>query len=785
MRAVILNGADQARDRTDRTAADLEARYVADGAEVRHFILRDQVVGHCQGDFDCWIRTPGRCRIKDEGQQIERAVHEADVVAMTTPVVFGGYGPHLKKATDRLIPLILPFFARTADLTHHAHRYARLPAIAAIGSGDPADEALFSAFVEAQALNLGASGWSAAILRPGDPVTLPDPRQPPGNPSGSAQGAAARLVAEITADPATVPFAPQPNVALLVASARPSGASTSLSIAAYLAGRLTDQGASAAIIMASDFARGGDHADRAAQTLAEADVLAVIAPLYVDAMPYLGTLALRAAAARRQGPRPQRVVGVINCGFPEPEHTRFAFASLRAYARTTGALWAGGLPVGGGEAIHGQDLVKVGGMATVLRTALDAAARALANGGVIAPEISATLTRPVMPAALYRVVGGMGWRFRAMQNGLWPGQLTARPFDDLTEAEWQAEAQTGGLQGRPLRVVGKRAETEDAVTILFEDPAHDPLTHAAGQYITLDIAIGGARVRRAYSLASTPDEPGLAITVKRVPGGVMSNHLHDVVAVGDVLRSHGPAGHFGTPDPAWRRVLMIAGGSGIVPLAAIARSVLRSNPEAQVTLIYGAASHARAIYAEMLAGLARTYAGRFVLHWVLEQPDSGITALLGCIDEAGCGALITTLDPTLQDAVLICGPDGMRANARAMLAARGGTEARVQEESFASPRKATCSDRTELARVLRDDGDAAFPVLPGQSLLDAALDAGLPIGFSCLTGGCGSCTVTVLEGIEHLSLDTPHGVSAADIANGVVPACITRLTGPVRFRIGQ
>ena len=785
MRAVILNGSDQARDPADVAATELETRYLASGAEVRHFILRDQIVGHCQGDFDCWVRTPGRCRIKDEGQQIERAVHDAAVVAMTTPVLFGGYGPHLKKATDRLIPLILPFFARSADLTHHAHRYARLPALAALGIGDPADEALFAALVESQALNLGASGWSASVLAPGAPVTLPDPRQPPGNPSGSAEGALARLLAEITADPAAASFAPKPKVALLVVSVRPAGASTSLSIATYLADRLTDQGASADILMASEFARGREHSDRAAQMMADADVLAVIAPLYVDAMPYLGTLALRAAAGLRRAAPSQRVIGVVNCGFPEPEHTRFAFANLRAYARATGAHWAGGLPVGGGEAIHGQDLAKVGGMAAALRAALDAAARALATGGVIPPDISATLTSPVMPPALYRVAGGMGWRFRAVSNGLWPGQLKARPFDDLTEVEWQAEAQTGGLQGRPLRVVDKRAETEDAVTILFEDPAHDPLTYAAGQYITLDVAIGGTRVRRAYSLASTPEEPGLAITVKRVPGGVMSNHLHDAVEVGDVLRSHGPSGSFGTPDPAWRRVLLIAGGSGIVPLAAIARSVLRSTPDARVTMIYGASSRRRAILAEMLEALVQANGGRFALHWVQEVAEPGHAATLGRIDEAGCRALLTSLDPADQDMVLICGPDGMRASARAMLSARGVAAQRVQEESFASPSPAACSSQTEQATVTTVSGETAFPVLPGQSQLDAALDAAQPIVFSCLTGGCGSCTVTVLDRLDQVSLDAPNCVSATDLAKGIVPACITRLTGPVWFRIGR
>lgn len=785
MRAVILNGADRAGDPADVEANGLEARYLAHKATVRHFILRGQAVGHCQGDFDCWVRTPGRCRIKDEGQEVERAVHDADVVAMTTPVVFGGYGPQLKKAIDRLIPLVLPFFVRAGDLTHHAHRYDRLPGLAAIGFGDPADAPLFAAFVESQALNFGMSGWSADVQAACAPQPgLPDARRAPGNPSGSAEGAAARLLAEIAADPAAAPFAPGCRVAILVVSARPRGDSTSLSIATYLAGQFETMGLAADLVMATAFARGADHAAGAARILAEADVLAVISPLYVDALPYLGILALREAAALRRPPRPQRVIGVINCGFPEPEHTRFAFAGLRAFARASGAHYAGGLPVGGGEAIHGRDLVEAGGMTLGLRAALDAAARAIAGGSVIPAEVSASLTKPAMPPALYRLAGGMGWRFRALTNGLWPGRLKARPFDALSEAEWRAEAQAGPLQARPLRVVGRQAENGDAVTLLFEDPAHDPVTYTAGQFVTLDVEVGGTRVRRAYSLASTPEEPGLAITVKRVPGGLMSNHLHDSVAVGDILCSHGPAGTFGAPDPAWRRLLLVAGGSGIVPLAAIARSVLRSNPTAQVTLLYGAAARGRAIYAEALEALAEDHGGRFAVHWVLETQEAGGTASHGRIDEAGCGPLLTALDPARADAVLICGPDGMRDSARAMLAARGVEAARIQEESFVSPRPASGSARPEEAVLVGEAGETPFQVRPGQSLLDAALDAALPIDFSCLSGGCGSCTVTVVAGLDHLVLDTPNGVTADALAQGHVPACITRLTGPVRFRRG-
>jgi ferredoxin-NADP reductase/multimeric flavodoxin WrbA len=793
MRTVILNGAQAAHDPTDRVATALEARLARDGASVRHYILRDQSIGHCLGDFDCWVRTPGRCRIKDEGQEIERAVHDAAILAFVSPVTFGGYGAQLKKAKDRLIPLILPFFAKRADMTHHALRYQHLPAMIGIGidaDGSAHRTHVFSALVESNALNLGAPTWASVVLGTdeatwGAGLSLAlKPGQAPGNASGSAQGARDFLAAMLASDPLAAALPLEPRVALLVASARPAGESTSLAIAQYLAHQLESHEAQVEIVMAHAFARDAATANHAAASLARADVLGIVSPLYVDTLPYLAILALqRTQALRAQAPTPQRVIGIINSGFPEPEQSRFAFATLREFAREAGSYFAGGLSIGGGEAIKGQDLVKAGGRTIVLRKAIDQAAVALAAGGVIPYDVSMLTAKPSIPPFLYRFGGFMQWTFAARGNHLTSEDLKSAPFDQMTDDMWEREAASGSARARPLRVIGKRPENGDAVTVLFEDPAHDPLTYEAGQYITLDLEIDGVRVRRAYSLASAPDEPGLAITVKRVPGGQMSNHIHDALQVGDVVRSHGPSGHFVTGEA--QNILLFGGGSGIVPLAAMARTVLRNASDARVTLVYGASSKTRAIYAEALDALAAEAPERFALHWVLEAPDAEWRGARGRLDEAGIGALLDGLQLDAFDAVMLCGPDAMRGSVRAMATARGVDEKRIAEESFTSPRAAPASIKEEVATLTTDEGAVrAIAVAPGKTLLEAALDAGEAISFSCMSGGCGACRVTVTDGLQNIVMDEPNDVSVEDRARGVLPACLCRLTGAISFQVG-
>ncbi len=798
MRAVILNGGDASATLDNEILGVVEHRLAAMGAVTRNFFLRDLSIGHCLGEFDCWVKTPGRCRIHDEGQEIERAVHDADLVVLLTPISFGSYGAQLKKAIDRLIPLISPFFEKRNDLTHHQHRYDRMPRLVGIGwdaAPNSKRERLFRAFVESNALNIGSPGWGAAVLE-SDHKTWDmsiaaalAATEAPGNASGSRDGATRFLHEAMAAEPLVPTTALRPKVTILVVSARAPGTSTSESLARYLEHRLVADGAEVQFVFATVFARDKDTAERAALQLAEADILVVASPLYVDSLPYLGVLALeKLRDARRSGAgkRPARLVGLLNCGFPEPEQLRFAIAMLREVAQEASYGFAGALAVGGGEAIHGRPLDSTGGMTRHLRHAIDIAATALAAGDVIPETATMEAARPFLPAPLFRLAGWWGWRSQAHAHGLALADLRAKPFDAIDDAEWKQMAASGRVHAWPLRVIEKIPEVADAVTIIFEDPARHMPIFEAGQYITLELPIGGDRVRRAYSLSGAPCDNQISITVKRVPGGLASNWIHDELSIGTLVRTFGPSGVF-TPGPppedGPRRLLLIAGGSGIVPIAAITREVLHNEPDAEIVLIYGSAALDRAIFAAPLRHLAEMNGARLCLQFVFETPPPDWAGPSGRLDQNTLDHCLPATGLDSFQRAMICGPDNMRFAVRQALQAHGFPVDHIIQESFTSPRRANVPNTAQYATLVTAEARQTIDVKGGATLLEAALDAGVPISFSCCSGGCGACHVVVTDHAENVVLDEPNDVSADDRSHGKVPACLVRLRGPVTFVI--
>lgn len=156
-----------------------------------------------------------------------------------------------------------------------------------------------------------------------------------------------------------------------------------------------------------------------------ADILVVASPLSVDTLPALPTLALEQLRGLRQTghDRPAQLVGVAKCGFPEPEQARLALPVLREAAAEMGMVWAGGLAIGGGEAIRGRPLETTGGMTTALRKALDLAAEALSQGGSVPQGAAVAAARAFLPPALYRMAGSLGqwWQARlgGFRCGIW------------------------------------------------------------------------------------------------------------------------------------------------------------------------------------------------------------------------------------------------------------------------------------------------------------------------------------------------------------------------------
>jgi hypothetical protein len=117
----------------------------------------------------------------------------------------------------------------------------------------------------------------------------------------------------------------------------------------------------------------------------------------------------------------------VNSGFPEASQAALALRMCAVFAREAGLVWAGGLALGAGEAIHGQPLEKAGGVAVRARKALESAAAALRKNQPIPERAVALMATPVVPAFLYRWLGALGWRHRARALGT-TTPLDAKPF---------------------------------------------------------------------------------------------------------------------------------------------------------------------------------------------------------------------------------------------------------------------------------------------------------------------------------------------------------------------
>jgi multimeric flavodoxin WrbA len=171
MRALILNGALPGDNELTPIEQSLDGALSIRGWAVDRFQLRDLTIVYCQGCFDCWLKTPGVCKVKDKAPQVTRALCQADLLVLLSPVTFGGYSSELKKALDRSIGIVSPFFTRIGGEVHHKPRYTRYPSLLGVGvvrDTDAEEERIFRALVTRNAINFHSPSHLAAIVRRDD-----------------------------------------------------------------------------------------------------------------------------------------------------------------------------------------------------------------------------------------------------------------------------------------------------------------------------------------------------------------------------------------------------------------------------------------------------------------------------------------------------------------------------------------------------------------------------------------------------------------------------------------
>ncbi len=230
----------------------------------------------------------------------------------------------------------------------------------------------------------------------------------------------------------------EPSRALLIVGSLKRPRSTSRALGSYVLDRLKEHGWETEAlhltpVLCKDEGHGGLQA-----AVGRADLLVLAFPLYYFSLPALATRALELIAAERgkvEAPRPQRLLAICNCGFPEAVHNDLALRICRGFAEQSGIEWSGGLGMGAGESVGGQPLAAGGGAQTgggkrdtpsatvpqgMLRhvvRALDLAAEAVAEGRPVPQEAVDLMAKPLMPQWLYTTVGNLGWRQRAWKNG--------------------------------------------------------------------------------------------------------------------------------------------------------------------------------------------------------------------------------------------------------------------------------------------------------------------------------------------------------------------------------
>ena len=222
-----------------------------------------------------------------------------------------------------------------------------------------------------------------------------------------------------------------------------------------------------------------------------------------------------------------------------------------------------------------------------------------------------------------------------------------------------------------------RDETPTARTLVLDVPGWPG--HLAGQHVDVKLtAEDGYSAQRSYSIASAPgagDGTRLELTIQRIDDGEVSPYLTDVLTPGDPLELRGPIGgwfvwHPSSPAP----VLLVAGGSGVVPLMSMIRAIDGKVP---VRLIYSVRSPADALYAPELSERARVSPLTLAYLYTRRAPEGMPTGRISAETVAAAG-----WPPDANPGIFVCGPTGFVEAAATLLVAAGHDPGIVKTERF-------------------------------------------------------------------------------------------------------
>lgn len=335
-------------------------------------------------------------------------------------------------------------------------------------------------------------------------------------------------------------------------------------------------------------------------------------------------------------------------------------------------------------------------------------------------------------------------------------------------------AEAGAIARKTLKVVDIISETADTKSFVLEC-REGKIEYKAGQFLTfVFIKKNGEEARRSYSISSSPelDEP-LTITVKRIVNGEYSRYLNDKLRLGDLLQTIGASGFFVLPEQPekYRRIIFMAAGSGIAPVYALIKTILKLHPSISVLLIYSNSNSQNSIFVNQLNDLQSKYSDKLSIQLLFSRSADAFGSRL--TPESLEMFMRKHRTSYVDDLFYVCGPPDYMRMITYRLTTLGVEPGRIKKEIFhvqhPKVRPEPPDTKAHTVWLMRNGEQIGFNVQYPLTILQAAKLLNIHIPYSCETGQCGTCVAKCLQGTVWMAQN--EVLLEEEIKNGSVLTC--------------
>ncbi|MBO9112705.1 MULTISPECIES: hybrid-cluster NAD(P)-dependent oxidoreductase [Rhizobium/Agrobacterium group] len=320
-------------------------------------------------------------------------------------------------------------------------------------------------------------------------------------------------------------------------------------------------------------------------------------------------------------------------------------------------------------------------------------------------------------------------------------------------------------------------ETHDVKSFTFASPEGKRFQFEAGQYFLFDFPTGTEGEARCYSISSSPQRSNaFTVTVKRVPGGRISNWLHDNMAPGMSVKGQGPLGNFTRPKNGGNKFLLLSGGSGVTPVMSITRDLADRYETADIVFLHAARTPGDIIFRHDLSGLATRM--KCLRLQFLPESTVGEKSWPGVTGRISPEFLKLAVPDISERVVMCCGPAPFMSSARSICGQLGVPPQNYIEESFDAAvidEPVTIVESGPAAKIYQVEFSKqkkTLEISSEQSVLAAAKKGSVRLPSSCSNGVCGTCKSKLVSG--SVEMNHNGGIRQREVDAGFFLPCCSK-----------